>query len=57
MRDGKPFAAFGAAALQDVPAIFRGHPDEKPVGFLPAPPVRLKSTFALHDAGRLLRET
>jgi hypothetical protein len=27
------------------------------MGFLPAPPVRLKSTFALHDGGRLLRET
>jgi len=57
MRDGEPLAALGAPALQHPTPVLCRHPDEKPVGLLPAPPVWLKSTFALHDGGRLLRET
>lgn len=39
-----------APAREDLPALLGGHPDEEPVGPLPVPPVRLKSTYALgHD--------
>ena len=43
-------AALGAAALQDVTAVLRGHAHQEAVGAATAPAIRLKRAFALHDA-------
>ena len=50
VRNREPLATLRATALQDLPAVLGGHTDQKAVGFLAVPTVRLKCTFALgHD--------
>jgi hypothetical protein len=47
----EPLPAFGAATLQHVTAILRGHAHQEAVGTAPAAAIRLKRAFALgHDA-------
>ena len=50
VRNGEPLPAFRAPAFQDQPPLLGRHADQKTVGLLPVPTVRLKCTFALrHD--------
>ena len=46
----QPLAALGAATLQDVPPVLRGHADQEAVSAAPAAAIGLKRAFALHDA-------
>jgi hypothetical protein len=47
-RNGQPLPAFCAASLQDEPAVFRTHPDEKTVHPFPSARVWLKRAFTFH---------
>jgi hypothetical protein len=52
--DRQALAALRTAARENLPALLGRHTDEKAVGPLPVPPVRLKCTFALrHDSADL----
>ena len=46
----QPLAAFGAATLQDVTAIFRGHAHQEAMSAPAAAAIRLKRAFTLHNA-------
>ena len=45
--DGQPLSSLGATPLEDLPAVFGLHPDEKAVSFLAPAVVGLKRAYAL----------
>ena len=47
--DGQALAALGAPALEHQSAVFRAHPDEKPVSACATALIGLKSALAFHD--------
>ena len=47
---GETLAPFGPSPLDDEPAVFGGHPDEKAVGSLSGGIAGLEGSFHLYDS-------